>query len=95
MSKIRKIIFLILLVYFIFHTIRDVLQILNLYGNPLADLLKTNHSWCRPYCDYVTLPPDLLGIIGSVIVLNRNKTDLIGVFVILAFLSIQIGFLLP
>lgn len=95
MSINWRILFVTLLVFFIYHAIRDIFQILNIRGNIVADLFSTNHYWCRPVCDYVTVLPEVIGISGSVIVLKRNKIGLLGIATILSFIFISIGFLLP
>lgn len=95
MPKVLKTIFIFLFVYFIFHTIRDILQILNLYGNPISDMFRTNHNWCRPICDFITLPQELIGIFLSFIVLKRNRAGMLGIIAVIAFILMLFGFLLP
>lgn len=95
MPKALKTIFIFLFVYFIFHTIRDILQILNLYGNPISDMFRTNRNWCRPICDFITLPQELVGIFLSFIVLKRNRAGMLGIIAVIAFLLMLVGFLLP
>lgn len=36
------------------------------------DVLHTPHAWCGSACDVVTLPLDVLGIVGPLIVLKRQ-----------------------
>jgi len=95
MPKVLKTIFIFLFVYFIFHTIRDILQILNLYGNPISDMFRANHNWCRPICDFITLPQELIGIFLSFIVLKRNRAGMLGIIAVIAFILMLFGFLLP
>lgn len=91
--KFWKVIFYLLLTYFIVHLVRDILQILDV-NIPLATTLQTNHKWCSPYCDYATLPHELFGIIASVIVLKRNRLGILGVLVLLSLLLWTIGFVM-
>ncbi len=86
-----RVIFLLLLLFFIFHTIRDILQIFDI-KTPLATFLQTNHPWCRPYCDFVTFPLELFGIVGSLIVLKRKTVGLVGILVLLSLPLWSIGF---
>lgn len=83
MNKTWKTIFTVLIIVFTIHFVRDILQIFD-----IDNLLTTPsgpHRWCKPYCDYVTVPPELFIIISSIIVLKRNKVGKLG-FVVLASL---------
>lgn len=93
MSKALKFIYLILLIFFVLHLLRDILQIFDIH-TLLSDTVTTNHKWCRPYCDYATLPYEIFGIVGSFIVLRRNKMGLIGVVVLLSLPLWTIGFVM-
>ncbi|QQG44610.1 MAG: hypothetical protein HYW86_01720 [Candidatus Roizmanbacteria bacterium] len=77
-----RIFFVFLLLIFSYHLIRDLFQIFNIY-NPLTDILHRPHLWCKPYCNYVTIPPEIFGIIASIIILKRNKIGLLGVILII------------
>ena len=83
MNRVWKIIFTALIIVFTVHFIRDILQIFN-----IDNLLATPSGprrWCKPYCDYVTVPPELFIIISSIIVLKRNRVGKLG-FVVLTSL---------
>lgn len=95
MSSFWKVVFISLLIFFVFHTVRDFLQIFNIYGNIFADLLRSKHNWCRSYCDYVTLPPEAFGIVSSIVVLKRSKIGILGIGAFLAIFIFLIEFLLP
>jgi hypothetical protein len=84
MSKFSKVIFIILLVIFSYHLIRDVFQIIEV-NNSIVDFLHRDHQWCKPYCDYVTIPPEIFIIISSMIVFKRNEVGKLG---LIAFLSL-------
>lgn len=70
MNKFLKLIFLIILILSLYHLIRDILQIFNL-DSRFTNILHRPHTWCLNYCDYVTLPLDLLEIVGSFYVLKK------------------------
>jgi len=93
MNKFLKYLFIFLLGFFILHLIRDILQILDIH-TWISDTLTTNHKWCRPYCDYATLPHEIFGIVGSYIVLRRNKLGLLGILVLLSLPLWTIGFVM-
>lgn len=90
-----------LLVYFLLffsalHLLRDILQIYHV-NTPLATILKTNHTFCRPFCDYVTLPPEIFIIIASIISLTKKKARILvlatlGVFFV--WISVYIFYLI-
>lgn len=93
MNKFWRSLFTLLLAFFIIHLIRDIMQIFHI-DNPLATILRTNHLWCRPYCDYATFPHEILGIIASSVVLKRNKLGLLGLLVLLSLPLWTIGFVM-
>lgn len=72
-----------LLIFFIYHLIRDILQILNV-NNLFSNIGHRLHEWCKPYCNYVTIPPELFGIVASAIVLIRNKVGMTGKILLLS-----------
>lgn len=77
MSKSARILFWLLFVFSVVHTIRDVMQIYGVHSI-LSDSFVTHDIWCSPYCDYVAFPVELLSIIVSIFVLRRNNVGLIG-----------------
>jgi hypothetical protein len=93
MNKIWKVIFYLLLTFFILHFVRDLLQIFDV-NTPLATTLQTNHKWCRPFCDYATLPHELFGIIATVLVLKRNRLGILGLLILLSLPLWTIGFMM-
>lgn len=93
MNTLWRSIFYILLTFFILHTIRDILQILNV-NFFLATMIPTNHRWCRPYCDYAAFPHEIFCMIGTVIVLRRNKIGILGFLVLLSLPLWTIGFVM-
>jgi len=93
MKRFWKSLFVFLLIFFIVHLTRDIMQILHV-DNLLATTLRTNHLWCRPYCDYATFPHEIFGIIASSIVLKRNKMGFLGILVLLSLALWPIGFVM-
>ncbi len=80
MSKKIRFIFILLLAFSAYHTIRDVLQIIGVH-NSLADVANYKYNWCKtiaPICDYYLLPWETYVLIGSIIVLKRNEIGLLG-----------------
>jgi len=94
MNKAWKIIFTVLIIIFTYHLIRDVSQTIGV-SNPLVDVLHRPHQWCRPYCNYVTIPPELFIIISSIIILKRNKVGTLGFAVLVSLIFWPFAVLLP
>lgn len=94
MKKAIRTIFAIILVFSCYHLIRDVVQILEL-NNDLTEIFHRNHQWCGQYCNYVTLPLEIFGIIGSIIILRRNKIGIIGIVNLFSLLLWPIFQFLP
>ncbi len=86
--------FIFLIIIFSYHLIRDVFQIMGI-SHPIIDLWHRTHDWCRTYCDYVTLAPELFGIIGSAVVLKQNKLGAIGIAVLASLAFWLFAVLLP
>lgn len=77
MGNKAAIFFWIILIGAIYHLIRDVLQIAGI-ENVFTEIGHWSHGWCGRYCNYVTLPLDLLVIVASTIVIRRNKFGALG-----------------
>jgi len=78
MNTWLKIIFVFVLVFSVYHLFRDILQILEV-ENILTNVFHWQHTWCGAYCNYVSLPPEIGAIVGSVIVLRRDRIGIIGI----------------
>lgn len=61
----------------VYHLIRDVLQALSM-DSAFTDIGHRSHQWCGAYCDEVTIPFDVLGIVVPVIVLRRGHVGRLG-----------------
>lgn len=96
MKNSLRLLFILLIIIFSYHLIRDVLQIMEIH-NVLTqiDLVYRDHYWCKPYCDYVSIPPEVFGIIGSSIVLKRKKVGAIGVAVLVSLVFWPFAIFLP
>lgn len=94
MKKAIRTTFAIILIFSSYHLIRDIVQILGL-NNDFTQIFHKNHQWCGPYCDFVTLPIEIIGIIGAAIVIRRNSIGTIGIVVILSLLLWPIFQFLP
>ena len=94
MSRLLRHLFTLILIFSSYHLLRDILQIIGI-NILFANILHREHLWCKPFCDLVTLPPDILGITGSLIVLKRNSIGSLGVFLILMIPLWLLAVLLP
>lgn len=81
MSKFLKLVFIVIFLASVYHLIRDTLQVFGLHSS-FTNILHRPHLWCKPYCNYVTYPLDLLGIVGSLVVLKRDRLGLLGALVV-------------
>jgi hypothetical protein len=67
----------VLLVFFTYHSLRDILQILDIHTF-ISDLYVTHDQWCSPGCDYVTIPFELVGLVGSYFALVKKRVGIAG-----------------
>ena len=81
MKKIYRFLFILILLISTYHLIRDTFQVFDIH-NFFIDIWNRPHFWCRPYCDFATYPLDIFNIVGSVMILKRNKVSLLGILVI-------------
>lgn len=92
MSKTIRFIFIFLIIISVYHTIRDILQIMEVH-NWLADVANYKHNWCKaiaPVCDYYLFPWEAFVFIGSIIVIKRNKVGLLGRSVLYSLIILPI-----
>ena len=90
MEKSWKWVFTSLLIIFSYHLIRDILQINGVWFW-LTRLAHWPRQWCSPNCDYVTLWAESFGIVGSLIVLKRDRVGLLGRLTLLSAIGWPIG----
>lgn len=81
MNLIVKVLLSGILIFSSYHLIRDVLQIFNI-DNSFTQIAHRDHEWCKPICDYVTIPFDMAGIVVPAILLRRNRFGRLGVILI-------------
>lgn len=94
MNKYVRLFFIIILVLAIYHLIRDILQTYGL-DSAFTNIGHRPHVWCAPYCDVITWPFDIAAIVMAVIILKRNKSEVLG-YALIALLVIFVGLtLLP
>ena len=91
-SFLRTLVILIFL-FAVYHLIRDVLQIMGV-ENILTGILHWDHVWCGQYCNQITLPVEAGAMIGSAVVLKRNRLGRLGIFVLYFPLLMLAGTLL-
>lgn len=82
MSKKWKLIFVTILLFSLYHFIRDIFQTIGA-DSWFTNIFHRPHLWCHQFCDYVTYPLDLIGIVGATIVLKRNRIAKVGTVVLL------------
>lgn len=86
MRKITLYILYLVIAFSIYHTIRDVLQIVGI-RHLLVDIMgKQKHNWCKPLCDYYTFPWELFVFFGSVLILKRDEFGLLGKIILFSFI---------
>lgn len=86
LTPFYRYLFVIILMFSTYHLVRDILQTFGIH-NAFTNILHRSHTeWCRSYCNFVTYPLDLLGMIGSYIVLKRNKLGTVGVVLLISLL---------
>lgn len=66
------------LLFSLYHLVRDVVQMMGMRYS-IFDVMHIPHAWCGNACDRVTLPLDLVGIVGSSIILQRQYVGKWGV----------------
>ena len=94
MTKYPKLLFILILIASIYHFIRDVFQIYGI-NNFSVDFFHWEHLWCRPFCDFVTIPPEIFNIIASILILKRNYIGILGKTVLISLIFWPIAVLLP
>lgn len=78
MSSFLKIVFWGILLFSLYHVVRDLLQIVGV-ENMFTTIFHWPHTWCGWYCDWVMLPLELGAIAGATLVLRRNRVGLLGI----------------
>lgn len=94
MNKWLRGIFSLILIFSLYHFVRDILQMLDLH-TPFTSVLHRSHVWCQPACDYVTLPLDILGLFGPLVILIRNRVGILGILTLLTLPLWLLALLLP
>ena len=85
-----KVIYKAIFVFGSYHLIRDILQIAGI-ENVFSQVLKKQHEWAKifgEYHEYLGLPLDLIMIIGSIIILKRQRSGNLGIVVFLSIVLV-------
>ncbi len=85
MNKYWKFIFIILLIWSIYHLIRDIFTDISGIHNPLFDFGHREYLgtyWCSFYCQYTTFPLEIFNIIAITVILKRNDVGILGTLVL-------------
>lgn len=83
MNKILKVVFYAILLFFVYHLIRDLLTNVGFHNYILDFAHRPKTLWCGRICPWVTVPPEIIAIIASIVVLKRNYSGTLGVLVLL------------
>ncbi len=94
MSKFWMSIYQLLTVSFSYHLVRDILQALNKH-TWFTNIFHWQHQWCGSICDVISIPPELFVIVGSIIVIKRNRIGKLGISILLSLIPWPILLFLP
>jgi len=94
MNVFWRTLFWVILVFLVYHTLRDILQIAGV-ENVFTTLFHRPHTWCSAVCDYVAFPLELAGIAGAWVVLKRNRIGALGIAILLIPVLLLFGTLIP
>lgn len=94
MNKFARAVLITILLFSVYHLIRDALQTLG-FDSAFTNILHWQHRWCASYCGIVTYPLDILGIVGSYLVLKRNRMGYLGVLTLASLPLWLLVLLLP
>lgn len=94
MNRYSKVLFVIILIFSVYHFVRDIAQTFD-WHTGFSNVGHRSHEWCGQYCDVVTYPLDIAGIIIPIIVLTRNKVGRLGILLLAAMPLWLIFTLLP
>lgn len=70
-------VFIAILIFSAYHFTRDVAQTFD-WHTSFSNVGHRSHEWCGQYCDYVTYPLDIAGIVVPIIVLRCNRVGVLG-----------------
>lgn len=81
MNKYLKLLFIAILIFSAYHFVRDIAQTFD-WHTSFSNIGHRPHEWCGQFCDIVTYPLDIAGIIIPLIVLKRNRIGKIGILLL-------------
>ncbi len=76
LPRLRKYILSLYWLYFLYHLIRDILQLYHVDSIFATIAARSNHQWCRAdvnYCSYITFPIEIFALIFIPIIWNKDK----------------------
>jgi hypothetical protein len=82
MNKIIKFIFVTILLFSMYHLVRDLLTNAGIHNYIVDFGHRAKTLWCGKICPWVTVPPEIFNIIATVIVLKRNHIGILVFFVL-------------
>ena len=86
MNKLLRLLFIAIVIFSIYHLIRDLLTNFGIH-NYVVDFANRPHLWCGKFypwiCHWITVPSEIFTLIVSLIVLKRNKVGVLGVLVLI------------
>ena len=92
MNKVFRFIFIAVLLFSVYHLIRDLLTNAGIHNYILDIAHRPKTLWCGAICPWVTVPPEIFTIIASTLVLKRNHIGVLG-FLVLVQVPIWIVFI--
>lgn len=76
--------FVFLLLFSVFHVVRDISQNLHFENLTTAPFTMTA-NWCGWYCDWITYPFEILIFTGAAVTLKNNRVQLLGKVAVVLF----------
>ena len=84
-----------LLVFAAYHLVRDVATSFFDLNVELVNVAHRPHAWCRPICDYVTMPLEVFNIVTIGIILARRRMKTLAVLNVASVPLWLLAWLLP
>jgi len=89
MSKFWRFVLIVILIFSIYHLIRDIATDLIGFHSSIFDIghrKYTEFRWCSWYCIYTTFPLEGFNIFAVTKILRRNKIGTLGNLVLLSLI---------
>ena len=98
LPQFRRLILGLYWLFFLYHLVRDILQLYHVDSIFNTIAARSNHQWCRGdinYCSYITFPVELFALIAIPMIWNRKKAGAIEILVYLTFPVLVLMWALP